>query len=135
MMKKLWVISLMLLGLTGCSEEFKVSTYHVDDDQQEVEKLKEVFTDNKNLSEAAAVFFDHQLIVSLQVEQMSKFKKEKIKKSVEKEVKSSFPDHDVFVSSDLKITWELKKIIEEQPTMDELKKDLDKLQALAKEQT
>ena len=50
-------------------------------------------------------------------------------------MKSAFPDHDVYVSSDLKITWELKKIIEEQPTMDELKKDLDKLQALAKEQT
>ena len=135
MMKKLWFISLVLFGVTGCSEEFNVSTYHVDDDQQEVEKLKEVFTDNTNLSEAAAVFFDHQLVVSLQVEQMSKFKKEKIKKSIEKEVKSLFPDHDVFVSSDLKITWELKKIIEEQPTMDELKKDLNKLQALAKEQT
>ncbi len=135
MMKKLWFISLVLLGVTGCSEEFNVSTYHVDDDQHEVEALTKVLSDNENLSEAAAVFFDHQLVVSLQVQQMSKFKKEKIKKSVEKKVKSAFPEHDVYVSSDLKITWELKKIIEEQPTMDELKKDLDKLQALAKEQT
>lgn len=135
MMKKLWFISLILLGVAGCSEEFKVSTYHVDNDQQEIETLTKVFKDNQNLSEAAAVFFDHQLVVSVQVQQMSKFKKEKIKKSIEKKVKSAFPDHDVYVSSDLKITWELKKIINAQPNTDELKKDLKEVKALAKEET
>ncbi len=136
MMKKLWFISLILLGLTASSEEFEVSTYHVDDDQQEIETLTQDLKDNQNLSEAAAVFFDHQLVVSLQVQQMSKFKKEKIKKSIEKKVKSSFPDHDVFVSSDLQITWELKKIIDEQPMDDKkLKKDLKKVKELAGEET
>ena len=135
MMKKLWLMSFILIVVAGCSDGPKVSTYHVDDDQQEIETLQKVFTDNQNLSEAAGVFFDHQLVVSLQVQPMSKFKKEKIEKSIEKEVKSLFPDHDVFVSSDLKITWELKKIIDEQPTTDDLKKDLADLQALAREET
>ena len=135
MMKKLWFISLILLGLAGCSEEFKVSSYHIEGDQEEIETLSSVYKDNPNLSEAVAVFFDHQLVVSVQVKQMSKFKKEKITKSLEKKVKSAFPDHKVFVSSDLKITWELKDIIEEQPTAEELKKDLKKVKELAKEET
>lgn len=135
MMKKWCLMCCILLLITGCSKEPKVTTYHVDDDQEEIETLKSVFQNNENLSEAAGVFFDHQLVVSLQVKPLDKFKKEKIKQSIEKEVKSLFPEHDVFVSSDLKITWELKKIIEEKPTMDDLKKDLDDIQALAKEET
>ena len=135
MMKKWCLMSCILLLVTGCSKEPKVTTYHVDDDQEEIETLKSVFQNNENLSEAAGVFFDHQLVVSLQVKPLEKFKKEKIKQSIEKEVKALFPEHDVFVSSDLKITWELKKIIEEKPTMDDLKKDLDDIQALAKEET
>ena len=135
-MKKFGLLSCMLLILAGGSdEEPQVTIYHVDDDQEEVEMLKEVFHDNMKISEASGVFFDHQLVVSLQVEPLSKFSKEKIANSIEKEVKSLFPNHEVFVSSDLKITWELKKIIEKQPTEDALKKDLDKLRALAKENT
>lgn len=135
-MKKFGLLICILLLLVGCSnDQPQVSIYHVDDDQEEIESLKEIFQDNEKISEAAAVFFDHQLVVSLQVEPLSKFSKEKIAKSIEKEVKSVFPDHDVFVSPDLKITWELKKIIEKKPTEDALKKDLDKLRALAKEKT
>ncbi len=134
-MKNLLMLSIILLLISGCSDSAKISIYHVDDDQEEIEALENVLQDNQKLSEAAGVFFDHQLAVSLQVKPMSKFNKEKIKKSVEKEVQAKFPNHDVFVSSDLKITWELMKIIEERPIEKELEEDLAKLQSLAKEET
>ncbi|WP_075617330.1 hypothetical protein [Paenisporosarcina indica] len=134
-MKKLWFISCVLLLVGGCSERPQVTSYHVEDNQQELEKLEEFIADQEKISEGSAVFFDHELVVTIQVKPLSKFSKEKITKSFEKEVKSLFPDHKVFVSSDLKISWELKKIIEEQPEKDKVKKDLDKLQALSKEAT
>jgi len=135
MKRKLCAISCIFLLLSGCSEKPKVSTFHAEEDRQEIETLEKALTDNKKIVEAAGVFFDHQLVVSLQVKPLSKFKKEKITKSLEKEVKSLFPDHDVFVSSDLKITWELNKVIEKQSEGKELKKDLDEIQELAKEET
>lgn len=135
LMRKFWWVSCVLLLLTGCSNDSQVSTYHVDDDQQEIELLQTLLKDNQHISEADVVFFDHQLVVALQVNPLSKFKKVKITKNVEKEVKSLFPDHEVFISSDLKISWELKKIIKEKPTMEDLKKDLDDIQALSKEAT
>jgi len=135
MRKKLWVISCVILLLAGCSDKPQVSTYHVKDNKEEVAKLEKAISDNQKISEGSGVFFDHQVVVSLQVKPMSKFQKRKITKSFEKEVKSLFPKHDVFVSSDLKITWELDKIIEKKPKNEKLKKELDKIQALAKEET
>ncbi|WP_017379409.1 YhcN/YlaJ family sporulation lipoprotein [Paenisporosarcina sp. TG-14] len=134
-MKKFWWVSCVLLLLTGCSNDSQVSTYHVEDDQEEIELLQTILKENQNINEADVVFFDHQLVVAIQVKPLSKFKKVKITKSFEKEVKSLFPDHKVFVSSDLKISWELEKIIKEKPTMEDLKKDLDDIQALSKEAT
>ncbi|QBP41688.1 YhcN/YlaJ family sporulation lipoprotein [Paenisporosarcina antarctica] len=134
-MKKFRWVSCVLLLLTGCSNDSQVSTYHVEDDQQEIELIQTALKDNQNINDADVVFFDHQLVVAIQVKPLSKFKKVKITKSFEKEVKSLFPDHKVFVSSDLKISWELEKIIKEKPTMEDLKKDLDDIQALSKEVT
>lgn len=134
-MRKFCLVICVLILLTGCSNESQVSTYHVDDNQQEIELLQTVLKDNQNINEADVVFFDHQIVVAIQVKPLSKFKKVKITKSFEKEVKSLFPEHEVFVSSDLKISWELKKIIKEKPTMKDLKKDLDDIQALSKEAT
>jgi len=135
MMKKLMTISCVLLLLSACSGKPQIQTYHAKDDKQEIETFKNAFKDGENLDEASGVFFDHQLVVSLQVKPFSKLRKEKITKSFEKEMKTLFPDHEVFVSSDLKITWELNKIIEKKPNEDELKKDLDEIQSLAKEET
>ena len=135
MMKKLTTISCVLLVLSACSGKPQIQTYHVKDDKQEIETFENAFKDSENLDEASGVFFDHQLVVSLQVKPFSKLRKEKITKSFEKEMKTLFPDHEVFVSSDLKITWELNKIIEKKPNEDELKKDLDEIQSLAKEET
>lgn len=133
---KILVLScIILLLVTGCSNEKQSTIYHEDDIKQEIESLKQVLKDNKNLSKAAGVFADDQLLVSIQVKPMSKFKKRKIENLIKKEVKSVFPDHKVFVSSDLKISWELRKIIKEKPKMEVLKKELKDIKTLAKEQT
>lgn len=134
-MKKRWIISCILLLLAGCSEKPQVTSYHAEDNRQEMDKLEQVLATQEKISAGAGVFFDHQLVVTIQVKPLSKFSKEKITKALEKKVKSQFPEHDVFVSSDLKISWELDKIIEDQPKKDKLKKGLDDIQALAKEET
>ena len=134
-MKKFWSISCVLLLIGGCSARPQVTSYHVEDNQQEIEKLETVMANQEKISEGSAVFFNDELVVTIQVKPLSKFSKEKITKSFKKEVESIFPDHKVFVSSDLKISWELNKIIEDQADKEKVKKELDELQALAKEET
>ena len=135
MKKILWLATCLMFLLAGCSGEPKVNTYHVEGNQEEVKELEKAFAGHKEVESVSGVFFDHQLVVSMQVKPFSKFSKAKITKKMEKEVKSLFPEHDVAVFSDLKITWELDKIIKEEPGKKQVKKDLKKIQNLAKEET
>jgi hypothetical protein len=73
--------------------------------------------------------------VAVQVRPLSKFGKEKVEKRITRKLKKEFPNHVVFVSSDLKIMWELKDLVKDQPSDKTLKNKLKDIQALAKEET
>jgi hypothetical protein len=135
-MKKLgWLILGITLLLSGCSGDKKIDLLHAKQDEQELETLRFILEDEEKMSESVGVFFDHQVVVAVQVHPLSKFRKEKIEKRISDELKKKFPDHEVFVSSDLKIMWELKDLVAQEPTDEKLKKTLKDIQSLAKEET
>ncbi|MET0786788.1 MAG: hypothetical protein ABWX61_08455 [Paenisporosarcina sp.] len=135
-MKKIgWLILGISLLLSGCSGDSAIHLLHAKQDEKELETLRFVLEDEEKMNESVGVFFDHQLVVAVQVHPLSKFRKEKIEKRITDLLKKKFPDHDVFVSSDLKIMWELKDLVEQKPTDEKLKKTLKDIQSLAKEET
>ncbi len=125
----------LIMILSGCSNDPNLSFFHAKQDESEVEKLKTILQNEESTSESLGVFFDSQLVVAVQVEPFSRLQKSKIEKRIQKEIKKEFPDHKVFVSSDLKIMWELKDLVEQDPSDKTLKKKLKEIQALAKEET
>ena len=133
-LRVLFVMALVMI-LSGCSNNPNLSFFHAKQNEKEVEKLKTILENEESTSESLGVFFDSQLVVAVQVQPFSKFQKSKIEKRIEKEIKKDFPDHKVFVSSDLKIMWELKDLVEKNPSDKTLKKKLREIKALAKEET
>lgn len=122
--------------LSGCSNNNpNTDFYHATQDKQEIEALKKILSKEESISESLGVFFDHQLVVAVQVQPLSKFQKSKIEKRLQKKVEKEFPNHKVLVSSDLKIMWELKDLVKQKPNNKTLKKTLKEIKALAKEET
>lgn len=135
MIKQVLLVMAVSILLTGCSNHPNLAFFHANQDQNEIAKLKEILEDEKATSESLGVFFDSELVVAVQVEPFSKFRKSKIEKRIKKEIKKDFPEHKVFVSSDLKIMWELKDLVEKDPSDKSLKKKLKEIKDLAKEET
>lgn len=125
----------LIIFLSGCTGDPTLNFFHAKNDDSEVETLKTVLIKEEKTSEAIGVFFDHQLVVAVQVRPLSKFGKEKVEKRITRKLKKEFPNHEVFVSSDLKIMWELKDLVKDQPSDKTLKNKLKDIQALAKEET
>lgn len=135
MTKKLSMVLFLIIFLSGCTGDPTLNFFHAKNDGSEVETLKTVLIKEEKTSEAIGVFFDHQLVVAVQVRPLSKFGKEKVEKRITRKLKKEFPNHEVFVSSDLKIMWELKDLVKDQPSDKTLKNKLKDIQALAKEET
>lgn len=135
-MKKLgWLILAIPMLLIGCTGDPQIDLLHAKQDEQELETLRFILEDEEKMNQSVGVFFDHQVVVAVQVHPLSKFRKEKIEKRISDQLKKKFPDHDIFVSSDLKIMWELKDLVDQDPTEETLKKTLADIQSLAKEAT
>lgn len=135
MAKRVWMVMCITIFLSGCSSNPTLKFFHAKDNKSEVETLKTVLVKEEKTSEAIGVFFDHHLVVAVQVRPLSKFSKEKVEKRITKKLKKEFPNHEVFVSSDLKIMWELSDLVKDDPSDKALKKKLKDIQSLAKEET
>ena len=66
---------------------------------------------------------------------MKRFSKAKIEENIKKELEKEYPDKNVIVIDDLKIKWEIEKIIEKEHESKELTKSIEKILALSKEET
>jgi len=135
MTKRVWVVIGITLLLSACSNNPSTDFFHAQNDAKEIETLEKILEKEESTSESLSVFFDHQLVVAVQVQPLSKFQKSKIEKRLQKKVEKEFPNHEVLVSSDLKIMWELKDLVKKDPNDKALKKTLKDIQALAKEET
>jgi len=135
MIKRLLLMMAVPILLTGCSNHPSLAFYHVNQDSDEVAKLKDILEKEESTNDSLGVFSESELVVAVQVQPLLRFQKKKIEKRLKKEIEKDFPDYKVFVSSDLKIMWELEDSVEKDPTNKKLKKKLEKIKALAKEET
>ena len=51
-------------------------------------------------------------MLSIEIPTMKRFSKEKIEEKITKELENEYPNKEVIVIDDLKIKWEIEKIIE-----------------------
>ncbi|WP_428912306.1 YhcN/YlaJ family sporulation lipoprotein [Niallia sp. Krafla_26] len=140
---------IMSLG-TGCTDNQKqigenqnsnISKVHTNkaSDQSVANHAKEKIITKEEISNVKAVNVDKELVVAIKVENFNRFRLKNIEKSVKSDLEKKYPDHHVFVSADKKMFWELEKIEQrlqkDNPKKKNVKKDLDKLKNLMKEQT
>ena len=78
---------------------------------------------------------DNTLLVSIEIPTMKRFNKVKIEENIKKELENEYPNKKVIVTDDLKIKWEIEKIIEKEHESKELNKSIEKILALSKEET
>ena len=70
----------------------------------------------------------------MQVKPWLRYKKKKIEKKVEEDLKKEFPNADLIVSTDFKLYWESTKLID-QNDKEKLNDEVDQLKKLSKEET
>ncbi|MBB5325519.1 hypothetical protein HNQ34_002620 [Anoxybacillus tepidamans] len=103
--------------------------------QQAVEQVKA----RKEIRDAVAVNTKNKLLLAYQVKQMDRFRMRQIEKDVKQQLELLFPDHDIIVSSDLKLFWktdELRgKIQKDDMNERKLDKQIEKLKKLSEERT
>jgi len=86
---------------------------------QRVEKMREI-------KGALAVNTNEKLLLAYQVKHMQRFKLKQIEKNVRKELKKQFPDHDIIISSDIKLFWKTEELIQKMEKKDMSEKEIDK---------
>lgn len=100
---------------------------------------KEVIVMKEGISDVKAVNTDKDLLVGIKVDNFDRFQLKKIKKDVQSDIDKMYPNHQVTVSTDQKMYWELDKLEQrlkkDNTTMKNLKKDINKIKSLMKEQT
>jgi hypothetical protein len=148
---KIFISILIIIGFgSGCNgnqnqlgnnNDISISQVHSSKpiDQSVANHAKEKIITKKEISDVKAVNTDKELSMAIKVENFNRFRLKNIEKSVKSDLEKMYPDHKVFISSDKKMFWELEKIEQRLQNSDtnkkNLKKDLNKLKSLIKEQT
>ncbi|CAI9394385.1 hypothetical protein ABW02_23460 [Niallia circulans] len=107
--------------------------------QSVANRAKEKIITKEEISDVKAVNTDKELFVAIKVENFNRFRLKSIEKTVKSDLEKMYPNHKVVVSTDKKMFWELEKIEQrlQKNNMNKksLKKDLQKLESILKEQT
>jgi len=108
-------------------------------DQNASNQAKEIVSRYEEIAGVRAVNYDNQLIVAIDVDHLERFNLKKIEKELREKINESFSDMIVTLSTDRKILIELEKIEKEiqakSISKEELKKQIEHLKKLSKEQT
>lgn len=108
-------------------------------DQSIANQAKEKMITKDEITDVMAVNTDKELLVAIKVENFNRFRLKSIEKTVKSDLEKMYPNHKVVVSTDKKMFWELEKIEQRlqknNTNKKRLKKDLQKLESLIKEQT
>ena len=136
---------------TGCNgnqnqldedhNELAISQVHTSKpiDQSIANRAKEKIITKKEISDVKAVNTDKELFAAIKVDNFDRFQLKKIEKSIKSDLEKMYPNHEVIVSTDKKMFWELEqleqKLQKDNTNMKNLKKDFNKIKNLMKEQT
>jgi len=129
-MKNKWIVILLFLTLGACSDASERSVYP----SQDVE-LEKVLDEQDSIIGYKSLMDDNTLLVSIEIPTMKRFSKVKIEENIKKELENQYPNKEVIVIDDLKVRWEIEKIIEKEQESKELTKSIEKILALSKEET
>ena len=134
-MRKILLAVCCCVVLVGCGDtEEKLSTFYATYDEEKANKIEEALEQEKDIEHANIIFVEDKILVAMQVKPWLRYKKKKIEKKVEEDLKKEFPNADLIVSTDFKLHWESQKLIERNDK-DKLNDEVDQLKKLAKEET
>lgn len=145
-LKKIIILLSFTMFLVGCthqesSYQEKPNIEHLSTNsyQQASIQAKELLMNKDDLKAIHAVNTDDTLLVTIEVPHHERFSLVDISKQYQKELEKAFPDYTVELSTDKKIILETaeleEKAAENKLTKDEMKKKMEKIIHLSKEQT
>ncbi|API93718.1 hypothetical protein J32TS6_08220 [Virgibacillus pantothenticus] len=107
--------------------------------QAPANRAKDMLSEHSEITAIYAVNTDKQLLATIEIEHMQRFKLQKMKKQLTKKLQKAFPDLKVELSADKKIIMEMEKLEknleEKQYSKKELKKEVKRIIDFSKEQT
>ncbi|AUJ26865.1 hypothetical protein [Virgibacillus dokdonensis] len=108
-------------------------------DQTPSNQAKDLLRQNSEINAIHAVNTDKQLLATVEVKHMQRFKLQNIKKKLTKKLQKNFPDLKVELSADKKIMMELgkleKNLNKKQYSKKEVQKEVQRIIDFSKEQT
>jgi hypothetical protein len=153
-MNKRMIFVLLIFLLVGCAKENEVQKQSLQKlnltqtsakktadraDQAEAEKAVQIVKQRREVNDVRAVSSEKKMIIAYKVKHLERFRMKKIEKAIRKELEKKFPNHEIVVSSDLKLFWkteELKQKLEKKRfDQKKLDKEIDVLKKLSEEQT
>ena len=129
-MRKIVYILLLSLLLTACSSS-KDQVYS----DRDTSKLEQVLKEQDKIAGYQSVIDNNDVVVAIDIPRFKRFQKVKIEDEVKKAIEKEFPDKEVIVTGDIKIKWEIEKIVDKKKKNDELKKSINDIKSLSKEET
>lgn len=129
--RKLGLIIVVLTMLAGCSEN-GIRIHN--DSSEDATKAEKVFMQDSHLTAVVTVFHENDLLTGVTLKTFSRFKKEKIEKSLKEQLEKLYPELEITVSADSKIWMETNKLINSDHKKD-MSEKIDKLKLLLKEET
>ena len=134
-MRKILLAVCCCVVLAGCGDtKEKLSTFYATYDDEKANKIEEILQQEKDIEHANIIFIEDKILVAMQVKPWLRYKKKKIEKKVEEDLKKEFPTADLILSSDFKLHWESTKLIDENDK-EKLNDEVDQLKKLSKEET
>lgn len=130
-MKKIMFIVPVLLLLTACSNEREAAIYPAVDSSG----LEQILNKQDTINGYTSISNEEDILVAIDIKRMKRFNKEKIEKNLKKKIEEKFPDKEILVSGDLKLRWEIEKVIDEQLESEKLTKTIEEIKSLSKEET
>ena len=130
-MKKSVIVFLMVILLGACSSEKEMVMYPVEN----AESLKPIMQKQESIHGYKGVINAKDVVVAININRFDRFHKVKIEKKITKQIEKQFPDKQVLVTGDQKILWEVETIIEKNLKEEDLKKSIEKIKSLSKEET
>lgn len=114
--KILLLMLLFTMMLSGCQDPFKkpqqpaVSPEEVRIDPVLAQQAKEIAKSVKGVEESTCVVINDEIATGIKVTGFDRWRLKDIEAEVNKKIKEQFPHHEVHVTSDKKLFWQLQQM-------------------------
>jgi hypothetical protein len=131
MMMRKWLLMVLVIGIVmgGCAKEKGVKQQSIQGtnlirtntdgtakraniDQRPAERAVAYVRSRDDIKDAVAVSTSKKLLVAYQIKHMNRFYRKQIEKEINSKLKQLFPDYQIISSSDLKIFWKTKELVD-----------------------